>query len=101
MTPGRIVCLLAVMAAFCVLALFFFPGMEGPYSAVHGPVTALLSIRAASLLRTRMVRAGLNAIRGFLRETQIRLVSGGWAALVNAEFPASSLTLDCSSVLRC
>lgn len=62
MTPGRIACAFAILAALCVLSIFFFPGVEGPYPAVHGPVTALLSLRAAARLRL-IIRAGINAVR--------------------------------------
>lgn len=55
-------CALAVLAVVCVLSIFFFPGIEGPYPAVHGPVTALLSLRAAARLRM-VIRAGVRAIR--------------------------------------
>ena len=35
----------AVLAMVCVLSIFFAPLAHGPYSAVHGPVTALRSLR--------------------------------------------------------
>ena len=38
-------CELAVVAILCVLTIFLFPVVQGPYSAVHGPVTALQSLR--------------------------------------------------------
>jgi len=41
MISGRIGSELAVMAVFCVLMIFLFPAMQGPYSVVNGPVTAL------------------------------------------------------------
>ena len=67
MSVGRIACALAVVAVLCVLGIFFFPVMNGPgpYSAVHGPVTALLSIRTAVRLRSIIVHTGLVAIRGW------------------------------------
>lgn len=34
----------AVLAMVCVLSIFFAPLAHGPYSAVHGPVTALRSL---------------------------------------------------------
>jgi hypothetical protein len=62
MTPGRMACALAVFSVLCVLSIFLFPAMKGPYPAVHGPVTALLSMRAAARLRLGIVLAGLSAI---------------------------------------
>jgi hypothetical protein len=57
MTFSRIRTLLALLAVICVLAVFFVHGMQGPYSVVHGPVTALLSARAAVGLRMAIVDA--------------------------------------------
>jgi hypothetical protein len=51
MNSGRIGCELALLAVFCVLTIFLFPAMQGPYSAVNGPVTALQAARAAACLR--------------------------------------------------
>jgi F0F1-type ATP synthase assembly protein I len=101
MTPARIACALAVLAVVCVLALFFFPGIEGPYSAVHGPVTALLSIRAAALLRVRIVRAGLSAVCGCLRSGYTALLPLSWAGLFAMTFRSSRLSEACCSILRC
>jgi hypothetical protein len=58
-TRHRIAYALVLVAILSVLAVFFFPTIEGPYSAVNGPVTALLSARAAAGLRTSIVHAGL------------------------------------------
>jgi hypothetical protein len=35
-----------IFAIVCTVALFVFPAATGSYCAVHGPVTALLSLRA-------------------------------------------------------
>ncbi|MGA3212015.1 MAG: hypothetical protein ABSD20_11975 [Terriglobales bacterium] len=48
----------AIVAMLCVAAIFLFPAMQGPYSAVHGPVTALLSVRARQELWLEMALAG-------------------------------------------
>lgn len=32
---------LALLAVLCILSIFFFPAHQGPYSVIHGPVTAL------------------------------------------------------------
>lgn len=60
MTFHRIASLLALIAVVCVLAVFFCHSIHGPYSAVHGPVTALLSVRAASGVRLTIVHAASN-----------------------------------------
>jgi hypothetical protein len=53
----------AVASIVCVLAVFFFPAVQGPYSAVHGPVTVMHAARAAAGVRLAVVRAGLTAYR--------------------------------------
>ena len=100
MTPGRIACVLAVLAAVCVLAAFFFRGMEGPYPAVHGPATALLSLRAATRLRGR-IRAGLQAMRSWLGHAYGELVSLLSVASSGVEFPMTIANAGSVAVLRC
>lgn len=34
-----------MLAIVCTASIFFFPAICGPYSAVHGPVTTLRSIK--------------------------------------------------------
>ncbi len=63
MTLGRIGYEAAVLAVLCVLTIFFFPAMQGPYPAVHGPVTALRAVRLASRLKVAIVEAGLKLSR--------------------------------------
>ena len=50
----HIVWQLAALTTVCVIGLFLFPTSVGPYSAVHGPVTALQAMRAAIRLRCMM-----------------------------------------------
>ena len=45
--PSRLRRELSVVVLLCTLSIFLFPGVTGPYSAVHGPVTALLALRQA------------------------------------------------------
>jgi len=97
---ARIACALAIVAVLCVLAVFFFPGSVGPYSAVNGPVTALLSLRAASVLRLGIVQAALTTLYGLLAFASLFLASFWnepckWASFSNCSSPA------CISTLRC
>ena len=62
MNSGRIERELAVLAVFCVLAIFLFPAMQGPYSAVNGPVTALQSARGALRLRAAIVQSACQSL---------------------------------------
>ncbi len=100
MTSGRNAGTLAVIAVLCVLTIFFFPAMQGPYSVVHGPVTALLSVRAAAALRGTIVRAGLYAACGCLSFAHVALAPLSWKAFPDSEFK-SNQTFACGSILRC
>jgi hypothetical protein len=55
-TLGRIVLCAGVLATLSVLIVFIHPAMQGPYSAVHGPVTAFQANRAAARLQTAIAR---------------------------------------------
>lgn len=57
MSPGRIAGCFALLAVVCVVAVFLFPAVQGPYSAVHGPVTVFHGARAAAVSRMGIVRA--------------------------------------------
>jgi hypothetical protein len=101
MPADRIEGALAIVAVLCVLTIFFFPAMRGPYCAVHGPVTALLSIRASATLRMRMVRLGLTALRDRIHrgyQAQALLVP---SPVSFTEFLGGDLAASASSVLRC
>lgn len=99
MSPGRIACALAVVAVLSVLSIFFFPSLQGPYSVVHGPVSALLSLRAATMVRNAMTRAGQSVRQGC--KHMVALVPG-WVAKgifaieVSADVPSAS-----GAILRC
>ena len=103
MSVGRIACGLAVVAVLCVLGIFFFPVINGPgpYSAVHGPVTALLSIRAAVRLRTIIVQTGLDAIRGWFDCVGLALTTLSWSALAKAASKLDTLSAGFNTILRC
>jgi hypothetical protein len=57
---------LAILAIACVVGLFLFPAAHGPYSAVHGPVTALRSLRAGVSLRWAIAAAAFGGLRSAL-----------------------------------
>ncbi|PYX69520.1 MAG: hypothetical protein DMG78_21735, partial [Acidobacteria bacterium] len=83
MIPGRIGCELAVLTILCVLMIFFFPLMQGPYSAVHGAATALQAARAAARLRIVIVQGALNSLGNFLISPLVIL---SWMLLSQVEF---------------
>jgi hypothetical protein len=101
MPADRIEGALAVVAVLCVLTIFFFPAMNGPYCVVHGPVTALLSIRASATLRMRFMRSRLSALRDRLHrayQAQVLLVpSPVWFTGSQRD----DLAASGSAILRC
>ena len=99
MQLNRIESALALIAVVCVLSIFFFPAMRGPYSVVHGPVTALLAARAAAGLR--MAIAGVRLVRDRMGCARMELALSVWAALPLAEFRVNRLSASGSAVLRC
>jgi hypothetical protein len=96
MIPGRLGCELAVLTLLCVLMIFFFPVMQGPYSAVHGPASALQAARAAARLRI-IVRGALKSVGNFLSSPLVIL---SWMVLSQTESQSTSL-LQCNTILRC
>ena len=97
MTSGRTGAQLAVVAVVCVLTIFLFPTMQGPYSAVHGPVSALQATRAAARLRVAIVRSALKSLHNFPLPSLLALFCMATAVV---ECIPISLT-QCDSVLRC
>jgi hypothetical protein len=51
---------LALLTILCIVGLFFFPAAVGSYTSVHGPVSALLAVRAAMRVHWAMAIAGLS-----------------------------------------
>lgn len=86
---------LAVLVLLCVTVLFFCPAAAGPYAAVHGPVSALQSIRALWKLRWIIATAALslNLLGCFLSVFVSFVVSR--TNFLSAESPVHT------SILRC
>jgi len=97
MNSSRIRCELAVLAVLCVLMIFLFPSMQGSYSMVHGPVTALLAARAAARLWTAIVQGALNCLGNYLISPLVVL---SWMSFSNTEFQSVGLP-EYNIVLRC
>lgn len=57
MTPRFFRYELALLTILCIVCLFLFPAAVGSYPSVHGPVTALLAVRAAMKVRWAMAMA--------------------------------------------
>ena len=101
MPADRIVGALAILAVFSVLMIFFCPAMQGPYPVVHGPVTALLSVRAAASLRWKTVRTGLSMLCDRLHRSVPMSVFLGLGGVVAFETPMVCLAAGSNSILRC
>ena|ERR1700758_1476812 len=97
MISGRIGYELALLAVLSILAIFLFPGVQGPYSVMHGPATALQAARTAARLRTSIVQGALNSVGSFLIPP---LIVVSWISLSNAEFQSVSVP-EYNAVLRC
>ena len=97
MTVGRIGCVLAIVAVLCALTVFLFHTMQGPYSVVHGPATALLSVRAAAGLRMAIVQAGLSVAMGLTYA--LAMISWETGPYDDVQARGSSATFDV--ILRC
>ena len=97
MISGRIGWELATLGVLCVLTIFLFPGVQGPYSVVHGPATALLAARAAARARIGIVRGALKSLGNRLILALIVLckVSHSEAVFHTAALP------ECNAILRC
>jgi hypothetical protein len=101
MISGRTEWALAVLAAFCVLVVFFFPALQGPYPAVHGPVTALLSLRAAARLRLGIMTKGMRAICARLARARVIMPVLQRADFFGLHFEPESSLAALGSILRC
>ena len=97
MISGRHGCEIAVLTVICVLMIFLFPLMQGPYSVLHGPVTALRAARAGVHLRLAIVQAALSSLGFHLIS---RLVVLSRMSFLKSEFQSVSLLESCT-VFRC
>jgi succinate dehydrogenase hydrophobic anchor subunit len=87
---------LTLVAILCIIALFLFPAVQGPYSAVHGPVTALLSIKAKLFLCLTLLLATMH-----LLVRCVTICARGFRPRVDESFLPAALDSEHSSVLRC
>src|ERR1700730_7102378 len=94
---GRIGREIAVVAVFCVLIIFLFPSIQGPYSVVHGPVTALQAARSAARLRTAIVHSALISPESRLI---LPVVSLSWILTSESEFQPARFP-QYKTILRC
>jgi hypothetical protein len=97
MFPGRSGCELAVLAVLGVLTIFLFPAMQGSYSAMHGPATALQAARAAAKLRAAIVQCARTSLSSCLISPIVFL---SWMSFQDAG-PRAATLAQSNAVLRC
>jgi hypothetical protein len=85
-----------LIAILCVVALFFFPAVQGPYSAVHGPVTALLSLKAKVFLCLALLLAAIH-----LFAHRVAVCHLGLRIPLDRSFLPTSFDYEHAAVLRC
>jgi len=88
---------LAILAVLCVAVIFFFPAIQGPYSAVNGPVTALQSARSAARVRVGIVLAAFRLVGNF----QIPPLAWVNSSTIGSIEPQAHSCTDCATILRC
>lgn len=88
---------LTLLVVLCVSVVFFFPAMDGPYSAVNGPVTALQSAQAAARLRVAIVQAAFSLIHN----AQISSLTWTSFVITVGIEPLAPAVVQGSTILRC
>ena len=87
---------MAVLAIFCVLTIFLFPLVQGPYSVVNGPATALQAAGTAARVRYA-IQSALKSLQSSKYLSLVALFRLGEPAI---EFESVKLAA-CGSILRC
>jgi hypothetical protein len=97
MNPSRIGRELVVVTVVCILTIFLFPSIQGPYSVVNGPVTALQAARYALRLQASIVHTASSLLGG---NAISQLVVFSWMPLPDSEFRLTAL-VERDTILRC
>jgi len=85
----------SVVVLLCTVSTCLLSVPVGPYSAVHGPVTAFRALRASILMFWSIVVAAFSPIRMPL------MPKTAWALLLTGFGQVEFADLQRSSVLRC
>jgi hypothetical protein len=86
----------ALVAILCTVALFLFPAAHGSFSAVHGPVTTLRSIKVKLRIWVALALAAAYLV-GF----HLPCFSSAWSVLEQRVLLFRSAPFGDMSVLRC
>jgi len=82
----------------CVLLLFFFPMVHGPFQATHGPTTAFRARRSLQAVALSIVDAARSLLGAFNHAISISSEVSTCLLLSPDEFDPA---LDEDAVLRC
>jgi hypothetical protein len=88
---------LAILAITCILAIFFFPLVSGPYPVTHGPVSDGEGIRCSRLLALIL---SLLALAGFTAIARLCASIASKRSELSHSVPLPFVTNQIS-VLRC
>jgi len=86
------------VALICVISVFLFPAGNGPFSATHGPATALRAKRAALFLTLAILAAAMLTLAS---RANLSMCVIALAALSYASGVRNSSLLRLTSVLLC
>ena len=86
------------LIALCVLLLFFFPLMQGPFQATHGPTTAFRA-RMAFLVLIFSIILSSRAILDQLSKLSVELTGGD--LLTRSPIASDGMALPEYIALRC
>ncbi len=86
---------IAIVVVICTVCLFLFPTAGGSYSAVHGPVTALRSLRLRLKLSLAMALAALRLLRLMLGDSSVALLHAWRKISAHSVLPLQVAVLRC------
>ena len=84
--------------AVCILLLFFFPLVHGPFQATHGPNTAFRSRRALLALMLLIIQTGTMFFSRL--RVSVQLMIEGFTLSFETDRHGGQGTFDCST-MRC
>ena len=87
---------LSLVALLCILSIFLFAAPSGPYSAVHGPVTALRAFHGSLAMFWSIATAA-----SLLVCMQVAHLATRWCLGFSWDMSSCSSRLYLSAKLRC
>lgn len=91
------ICVASCLIVICVLSVFLCPAPEGPYPAVHGPVTALQAARSSARLHRAIAAVVVNVFPTFSSDC-----TDSFSSPASCEPPFADVSGDRTiTILRC